>query len=135
MHPGNERGGLVSLFRGMDARGQELGRGGLGWRRREPWNGLGERTQMQTGICMAFPPCLPARPPPHSPPPAPTATLPGQNRVERAWGKRAPEGQCHRSSLSQLTNCQKVLEKGSKGEGRKKGMPLAGFLLSHSFIH
>ena len=131
MHPGNERWGLVSLFRGVGARGQELGRGGLGCRSVEPWNGLGERTQMQTGICMAFPPCLPACPPPSTP----AATLPGQNRVERAWGKRAPEGQCHRSSLSQLTNCQKVLEKGSKGEGRKKGMPLAGFLLSHSLIH
>ena len=58
MHPGNEAG-AVSLFRGVGARGQELERGELGWRRGEPRNGLGEITQMQTGICMALPPCLP----------------------------------------------------------------------------
>ena len=123
----------MSLFRGVGARGQELGRGGLGWRRGEPWNGLGERTQMQTGICMAFPPCLPSCPPP-PPTPRPRRHPSWAEQGGVSMGKWAPERKCHRSSLSQLTNCQKVLEKGSKGKGRKKGMTLC-WVPSLSFIH
>ena len=82
---------------------------------------------------MVLPPCLPYPHPPLG------RTVRSEDGVKGHLARAAlcptsAEGEFSCSSLSQLTNCRKVLEKRSEGEGRRKGTAIC-WVHSLSFIH